>query len=182
MRRNRVPSALLIALLIALPVWWGAPSSGSGALAQSATPETSSAHCPSPLDTLTDAAASPAASPAASAEATPSAEPICVGVVVEEFTVKPQLTTLRVNQPYIFAVGNAGKIPHEFVIEPAGANDAPLEAEINGKEQESEAEDIAPGETKELAWTFTEPGRYQFSCHVPDHFEAGMVIEFEVLP
>ena len=75
MRRNRVPSALLVALLVALPVWWGAPSSGSGALAQSATPETSSTHCPSPLDTLTDAVASPAASPAASGSKAATAKP-----------------------------------------------------------------------------------------------------------
>lgn len=178
MRWCRVPSALLVALLIALPVWWGVSSSGAGALAQSSTPEASSAHCPSPLETPADAAASPEAS----AEATPSAEPVCVGVLVEEFAVQPERTTFHVNQPYIFAVGNAGKLPHEFVIEPFGANDAPLEVEINGKKQESEAEDIAPGETKELAWTFTEPGSYQFSCHVPDHFEAGMVIKIEVLP
>jgi uncharacterized cupredoxin-like copper-binding protein len=45
---------------------------------------------------------------------------------------------------------------------------------------ESEIEDIAPGETDELEWTFTEPGRYQFACHVPGHFEAGMVVEVEV--
>ena len=37
------------------------------------------------------------------------------------------------------------------------------------------------GETAELEWTFTEPGRYQFACHVPGHFEAGMVIEVEVV-
>lgn len=179
MRHHTPPSVLIIALLIAWSAWPGAPGLAPRALAASATPAASEARCPSPLDTM---AATPAASPTAMAEATPSAEPICVGIVVEEFKVQPQQTTLRVNQPYIFAVGNAGKITHEFVIERAGADDEPLEVEINGKEQESEAEDIAPGETKELAWTFTEPGHYQFSCHVPDHFEAGMVVEFEVLP
>jgi uncharacterized cupredoxin-like copper-binding protein len=179
MRRYRLPSALLIALLMALSGWLGASTSTPRALADSSTPAASEAHCPSPLDTM---AATPAASPTAMAEATPSAEPVCVGIVVEEFAVRPRQTTLRVNQPYIFAVGNAGKLTHELVIEKAGADDKPLEVEVNGKEQESEAEDIAPGETKELAWTFTEPGHYQFSCHVPDHFEAGMVVEFEVLP
>ena len=179
MHRYSLPSALLLALLMALAAWPGASNAASLALAQSATPAASSVRCPSPLETL---AATPAASPAPSAQATPSAEPVCVGVVVEEFAVRPQRTSLRVNEPYIFAVGNAGTVTHEFVIEPAGAVDAPLEAKINGEEQESELEDIAPGTTKELAWTFTEPGRYQFACHVPDHFEEGMVVEIEVLP
>jgi uncharacterized cupredoxin-like copper-binding protein len=48
---------------------------------------------------------------------------------------------------------------------------------VNGEERESEIEDIAPGEMAELEWTVTESERYQFACHVPGHFEAGMVIE-----
>lgn len=175
----RLPSALVLALLLALSSGLGVSRLTPHALAQSSTPAASDMRCPSPLDTM---AATPAASPEAMAQASPSAEPVCVGIVVEEYAVRPQAAALRVNQPYIFAVGNAGKITHEFVIERAGAEDEPMEVEVNGEEQESELEDIAPGMTKELAWTFTEPGRYQFACHVPDHYEAGMVVEFEVLP
>jgi uncharacterized cupredoxin-like copper-binding protein len=46
--------------------------------------------------------------------------------------------------------------------------------------QESEAADIEPGKTKTLTWTFTEPGEYQLACHVPGHYEAGMVIPIAV--
>jgi len=113
--------------------------------------------------------------------ATPTTEPVCVGVIEGDFSVRPQRTTFQVGQPYVFAVGNAGQAVHEFVIEPAGANDAPFAVDVNGKEQESEIEDIAPGEIDELQWTFTEPGRYQFACHVPGHYEAGMVVEVEVV-
>ena len=113
--------------------------------------------------------------------ATPTTEPVCVGVIEGDFYVRPQRTTFQVGQPYVFAVGNEGAELHEFVIEPAGADDAPLKAEVNGEERESEIEDLAPGETAELEWTFTEPGRYQFACYVPGHFEAGMVIEVEVV-
>jgi len=112
---------------------------------------------------------------------TPTTEPVCVGVIEGDFYVRPERTTFQVGQPYVFAVGNEGAAVHEFVIEPAGKVDEPLEAEVNGEERESEIEDIAPGETDELEWTFTEPGRYQFACHVPGHFEAGMVIEVEVV-
>jgi uncharacterized cupredoxin-like copper-binding protein len=70
---------------------------------------------------------------------------------------------------------------HEFVIEPAGKVDELLEAEVNGEERESEIEDIAPGQTAELEWTFTKAGRYQFACHIEGHYEAGMVVEVEVV-
>jgi uncharacterized cupredoxin-like copper-binding protein len=102
-------------------------------------------------------------------------------VIEGDFYVRPQRTTFQVGQPYVFSVGNEGTEVHELVIEPAGADDAPLEAEVNGQERESELEDLAPGETAELEWTFTEPGRYQFSCHIPGHIEAGMVIEVKVV-
>jgi uncharacterized cupredoxin-like copper-binding protein len=157
----------------------GAVGPAPGVVAEDATPEAMEARCSSPLGTPT---ASPAASPAALSMATPATEPVCVGVVEGDFYVRPQRTTFRVGETYIFAVGNEGAEVHEFVIEPAGEVDAPLEAEVNGEDRESEIEDIAPGETAELEWAFTEPGRYQFACHVPGHFEEGMVTEVEVVP
>jgi uncharacterized cupredoxin-like copper-binding protein len=146
--------------------------------AQEATPA-AGARCPSPLDT----AASPVASPVGALAATPQpteGEPVCVGVLEGEFYIEPARTTFRVGEPYVFSVGNAGLVVHEFVIEPAGSTEeAALEAE-NGEEREAELEDIQPGQTAELVWTFDEPGRYQFACHLADHFERGMVIEIEV--
>jgi uncharacterized cupredoxin-like copper-binding protein len=173
MRRFGIQFVVLAVVLACL----GALGSAPLVVADEATPAATEARCPSPLATPT---ASPAASPAASSMATPSAEPVCVGVIVDDFVVRPQRTSFRVGETYIFAVGNQGAAVHEFVIEPAGKDDEPLKAEVNGKEQESEVEDIAPGETGELEWTFTEPGRYQFACHVPGHYEAGMVIEVDV--
>lgn len=37
---------------------------------------------------------------------------------------------------------------------------------------------IAPGETKELIWTFAEVGGLEFGCNVPGHYESGMVGTF----
>ena len=51
-----------------------------------------------------------------------------MGVIEGDSYVRPQRTTFQVGQPYVFSVGNEGAEVHEFVIEPAGANDAPLEA------------------------------------------------------
>ncbi len=33
---------------------------------------------------------------------------------------------------------------------------------------------LAPGQTGDIAWTFTKPGTLQVACNVPGHFEAGM--------
>jgi uncharacterized cupredoxin-like copper-binding protein len=169
---------ILFSVLAVVLACVGALGSAPSVVAEEATPAAREAHCPSPLATPT---ASPAASPTASSLATPTKEPVCVGIVEGDSYVRPQRTTFRVGETYIFTVGNEGTEVHEFVIEPAGVDDAPLEAEVNGKEQESEIEDIAPGEIDELEWTFTEPGRYQFACHIPGHYEAGMVIEVEVV-
>jgi uncharacterized cupredoxin-like copper-binding protein len=173
MHRFGIPLSIFLVVLIGP----GTLGSASSAVAEEATPAPS-ASCPTPLATPT---ASPPASPTASSMATPTAEPVCVGVIEGDFYVRPQRTTFQVGQLYVFAVGNEGAAVHEFVIEPAGEVDAPLEAEVNGEERESEIEDISPGETAELEWTFTEPGRYQFACHLPGHYEAGMKIEVEVV-
>jgi uncharacterized cupredoxin-like copper-binding protein len=143
----------------------------AAAAAQEATPTTAAARCPSPL-----------ATPTAAPIATPVGEPVCVGVTVGEFSIRPERTTFEVGETYVFAVGNEGQDLHEFVIEPAGSTEeAALEADVAGEEREAEIEEIAPGQVAELTWTFTEPGSYQFACHLLDHYQRGMVIEIEVV-
>jgi uncharacterized cupredoxin-like copper-binding protein len=40
---------------------------------------------------------------------------------------------------------------------------------------------VEPGETKDLTWTFAEPsGDLLIGCHIPGHFEAGMVAQVTV--
>jgi uncharacterized cupredoxin-like copper-binding protein len=105
-------------------------------------------------------------------------DPIDAAIELGEFYIKPPSTPLIAGQPYRFVVTNTGLATHELVIEPAGAVDVPLEK--NG--QESEVEDIAKGVTKELLWTFDEPGDYEFACYIADHDKHGMLTAFTVLP
>ncbi len=161
---------LFVALSLVL-VGLGSMLSAPGVVAQDATPAAMTTRCPSPL-------ATPAAAPAA----TPAAEAVCVGVLEGDYYIRPELTTFQVGQTYVFAIGNEGQNLHEFVIEPAGSDEEDaLEAEVNGEEREAEVEDLAPGVTSELEWTFTEPGDFQFACHLLDHYQRGMVIEIEVV-
>jgi uncharacterized cupredoxin-like copper-binding protein len=116
---------------------------------------------------LTEAGGTTASSAAAS-------EP--VAVTLNDFTVTPAQASFKVGQTYTFEATNDGKAVHEIVIEKAGDVDHALVA--NG--QVAEADDIAPGASKALTWTFTEPGTYQIACHEPGHFEAGMVTTITV--
>jgi uncharacterized cupredoxin-like copper-binding protein len=118
-----------------------------------------------------------AAGPVPSAQgATPAVGAGTVAITETEMKITASETTFKVGQPYTFAVTNAGATEHELVIEKRGDVDKPLEQ--GG--QEGEAPDIAPGQTKTLTWTFATPGAYQLACHLPGHYEAGMVLPIEV--
>lgn len=103
-------------------------------------------------------------------------KPVEVQVTLSEFKVEASPLTVPANTPVKFVVTNKGTIEHEMVVEKQGAVDQPLET-TSGP---AEAEKIPAGGTKTLEWTFTEPGEYQLACHVPGHFEAGMVVNFTV--
>ena len=114
-------------------------------------------------------------------DATPAAtprqgNPIEVSVWLDEFSATPTSTALVAGQPYHFVVTNTGTATHELVIEPAGTFDKPLRSGTGAPE----VEDIAPGDTKALDWTFADAGSYQLACHVSGHYEAGMKALFEV--
>jgi uncharacterized cupredoxin-like copper-binding protein len=117
------------------------------------------------------------------APATPQASPVATGgdemtihVELWEFAISADRMTVPAGQEITIVAMNSGSMVHELVIEPAGANDEPLEKD----DVESEIEDIQPGSTAEMTWTFDEPGAYQFACHIPGHYELGMVLEFTV--
>jgi uncharacterized cupredoxin-like copper-binding protein len=111
-------------------------------------------------------------------QATPAASANTVAVTLTDMKIASSATTFVVGQPYTFVVTNHGAAAHEMVIEKRGVVDQPLRS----GDQEAEASNIQPDQTKTLMWTFTEPGEYQLACHIPGHYEAGMVLDIEVTP
>lgn len=105
--------------------------------------------------------------------------PTEVHVTLKEFTVEMDKTSIPAG-PVKFIIDNAGGLEHEVVLEKAGDNDLPFEA--NGKE--SEAEEIEPGKSTTLEWTIDQAGQYQLGCHIKkdnvDHYAQGMVQTFTV--
>lgn len=123
------------------------------------------------------------ATPAAS-QGAPVAED--VAVTLTEFKVTASATAFRVGQSYRFVVTNAGVLPHEFMIVPQmdglgqmdmAALDAVALAMIP-------ADDLAPGATRTIEVTFTQPeaaGSLELVCAVPGHYDAGMALPIEVV-
>jgi len=99
-----------------------------------------------------------------------------VNITISEYKIESSAANFKVGEEYTFQITNSGQMTHEFIIEKAGAIDDPLEA--NGSE--AEVEDISAGSTASLTWTFTEPGTYQVACHLPDHYESGVVLTIHV--
>ncbi len=104
--------------------------------------------------------------------------PIVVHVNVKEYSVELSQTTLPANTPITFVVTSEGTVAHETVLEKAGDEDNPLN--MNG--ESAEIEDVNPGESKSATWVINQPGEYQLACHVPGHYQGGMVALFSVNP
>jgi len=117
------------------------------------------------------------ATPAAGAMGTPAAAGT-IEITEMEFAIVSSEMTFKVGETYTFNVTNQGAFTHEFVISQNGVYDVPLET-ADG--DEAEIEDIAPGQTATLEFTFTEAGTYQFACFIGQHYQNGMALTVEVV-
>jgi uncharacterized cupredoxin-like copper-binding protein len=120
---------------------------------------------------------SPTAVPSAS-----QAETRVEVTLTDSFTIELASTTVPAGVPVTFVVTNAGAIVHEFLL---GDEDAQAEHEqemLAGGMAHDVPNGIAvePGETKELTFTFEEPGETLAGCHEPGHYAAGMKVAITV--
>lgn len=120
---------------------------------------------------------------AASAPATKAAAatpPSRVTVGLREFTVNPSSSTAKAGK-VTFAVSNAGRVTHEFVVlrtnKPAANLMKGSRADETGNV--GETGDLAPGASKTIAITL-KPGHYALICNLPGHYAAGQHTDFTV--
>lgn len=98
----------------------------------------------------------------------------------DDLMFDPSEIKVTMGETIEFEVSNPGTVGHEFVI-----GDDSFQAvhadEMAGMEgdmlppDEVYAISIVPGETRSIAWTFSADGVVKYGCHVPGHYEAGMV-------
>ncbi len=98
-----------------------------------------------------------------------------VRVVMGDMYFKPDMTTFKVGKAYRFVLVNEGKVKHEFTIAP------PRKAGQTEKDEDAasliDADDIQPGETKNVDLTFKDAapaGTLELECSYPGHYEGGM--------
>jgi uncharacterized cupredoxin-like copper-binding protein len=111
------------------------------------------------------------ASPGASGGATR----IDIGLT-DALRIEPAEMTVAAGVPVTFVVTNRGAIEHEFVIGDDSVQAAHEEEMASGGMGHDEANRITldAGETKELIYTFDEPGETLAGCHLPGHYGGGM--------
>jgi uncharacterized cupredoxin-like copper-binding protein len=108
-------------------------------------------------------------------------------VMNDRFRYRPAAIMVRAGRRVTFAVTNAGKLPHEFIL---GDRATQLDHErqmqaattATGHVHDHAAHGppaagaltVSPGQTRRLTWTFDEPGVVLYGCHVLGHWAAGM--------
>lgn len=125
--------------------------------------------------------ASPSTSPAeSSASPTASASTASTRIEVsltDALKMEPASMTVPAGVPVTFVVTNTGSMDHEFYL---GGEEAQAEHEqemqtMGGMgHDEPDGIGVEPGETKELTFTFAEPGEAFAGCHVAGHYTGGM--------
>lgn len=89
----------------------------------------------------------------------------------------PAAITVKQGDTIRFVVENSGKAMHEAVL--GTVDELNKHAEAMRKHPNMEHEEpymvhVAPGQSGEMIWQFTEAGEFHFGCLIPGHFEAGM--------
>lgn len=97
---------------------------------------------------------------------------------------EPSNITVKTGETVKFHIRNAGQMRHEFML--GDAKEQQEHAEMMQAhpdmvhEEEPDAVTVEPGQTKTLIWRFGTPGLVEGACHIPGHYEAGMVTRIQV--
>lgn len=113
----------------------------------------------------------------------PGAKPTRImKIAMADMSFEPARLIVRSGWVVRFVVHNASAVEHEFAL---GDHATQL---VHRKEMaamkaagrdmmadDANAVTLKPGQTKELTWRFAAPGRVEYACNIPGHYEQGMV-------
>lgn len=111
-----------------------------------------------------------------------------VEVAMVDIAFEPEDVTITAGQEVTFRFRNEGAVVHEAVIGTAEeqvthAADMAEMGEHDGMDHGGSEDPnlrLGPGESGDLVHVFDEPGDYLIGCHIPGHYEAGMVMSVTV--
>jgi uncharacterized cupredoxin-like copper-binding protein len=168
---HRSPLAPLAAVVLLAAACTPSPASTPVASGTPAPAPTVSAPSAAPVSVAPSAAAPSPAAPSVSAATRIEVR------LTDSMTIEPGAMTVPAGVPVTFVVTNEGFLDHEFYLgdEAAQAAHEAEMLEMGGMTHDDpEGIAVAPGETKELTYTFASPGESLAGCHVAGHYLANM--------
>jgi len=104
-----------------------------------------------------------------------------VKIVMGDMNFEPATLMVRPHEVVKFVVTNTSSVDHEFTLGDAAEQKAHrqemlklMQAGQSMEHAHANAISVKPGETKELTWKFAGPGKVEYDCNVPGHYESGM--------
>ena len=103
--------------------------------------------------------------------------------MTDDLRYDPSALTVRSGQSVRFAITNPTAIEHEFVVGDEVLQEMHAGMMAGGMmHDDGHSVSVAPGQTRELIFTFGAPGTLLIGCHVAGHYEAGMHATITVTP
>lgn len=131
-----------------------------------------------PVQPATQASTEPAAT-----EPVPVTGGTQVDVTLADNTIDASMTSFQVGVPYTFVITNTGQHAHNFNINPPVAVAGSLEQALNSALLVVPQEQLAPGQTATVEFTFPDTAAGQlleFSCLIRRHYDDGMRVDITV--
>lgn len=103
----------------------------------------------------------------------------------DDMRFAPAHIEVREGETVRLVVQNRGQLLHEIVLgtQASLAQHAEMMLKHPGMEHdEPYMAHVKAGRKGDLVWTFNRPGRFDFACLIPGHYQAGMVGTINVLP
>ena len=104
-------------------------------------------------------------------------------VLTDSMAIELDTKTFPVGVPVTFVIANTGAADHEFYLGDEAAqvgHEAKMMANGGMSHDDPAGIAVAPGETRELVYTFTKAGMTLAGCHVTGHYAAGMMTQLTV--
>ena len=101
---------------------------------------------------------------------------------LDSLEFRPSSIGVNKGDTITFVITNVGSNRHEFTL---GDEDLQLAHErqmsAGGEHHDAAtAVELEPGATEQVTWLFTKPGEVLYGCHIPGHYEGGMVGSIKV--
>jgi uncharacterized cupredoxin-like copper-binding protein len=97
--------------------------------------------------------------------------------MTDNMRFSPAEISVKAGETVRFLVSNSGQIKHELVLGTAQElkEHYALMLKNPGMEHaDANQMSVAPGQVGEVIWRFTKPGKVDFACLQPGHYDAGM--------